>query len=282
MHNSLKANLESQVKLAAVLPNAQKEKDLTSYLKTLKLNGVNPNFWCSEEYFKKAGWTEDSSNGFIRVRDNEGALMLPPVGVFSIGFEYPVEEVWSDFLDYHHPNAVKEFLDFEYIFDSNHFKTMSGGNWSVFRKNCRKWPNRIGAEWSYRPVPRDYPTDALDNLLVSWLGGLNVEEQVHDSDVLISYVRNGENRMGLFTDDGEIHALNIWDSNYKYINHRYCICKAEPFLSEFTRYLFYDDINSRGGALVNDGGVLDRLSLKTFKDHMNPISIRKVHSWRPE
>lgn len=249
------------------------------YLKALENSGLNPNFWCSEEYFKKALWSEViNDKGVIRIVDDEGFQMLPAItanGTFVRG------ECWSDFNGFVNPSEEydKEFLDYEYLYDAKTFQEMHGGNWSVFRKNSRKWANRIGLEWSYRNIPKGYPTDQLELLLINWLQN-NPDSVIQDSAVLLSYVQNGENRKGLFTSDGELRALNIWDSNWRYINFRFCICNPEPFLSEFARLLFYQDMFANfGNCIINDGGVLDRISLKQFKDHLNPISVRKVYTW---
>jgi len=90
----------------------------------------------------------------------------------------------------------------------------------------------------------------------------------------------GIEKMGLYK-DGKLVAINIWDENYKYINYRYCIVdRKEPFLDEFVRYLFYTDlVILKTGKLVNDGGTVGNQGLEHFKDKLNPIRKRKVHSY---
>lgn len=233
----------------------------------------------SDEYFQKALWSQDiDDKGVIRIVDDEGFQMLPAItsnGTLVRG------ECWSDFDGFTNPPEEynKEFLDYEYLYDTKAFQEMKGGEWAVFRKNSRKWANRIGLEWEYRDIPKGYSTDKLEVLLVNWLQN-NPDSVIQDSSVLLSYVQDGKNRKGLFTSDGELHALNIWDSNWRYVNFRFCICNPEPFLSEFARLLFYQDMFDKyGSCIVCDGGCLDRISLKQFKDHLNPIAVRRVYSW---
>lgn len=267
--------------VAEVLKNLE-ARDLESYLKNLQLSGIDPNFWTSQEYFEKAGWAEQNSQEgkLIRIVDPYGYDMLPVIDTEISGVLYI--QCWSDFngmLNKPIQNLKPFFLDYEYIFKAANFMDMSGGKWSLFRKNSRKWPNRIGQGYIYKPIDEDSQIQ-LNDVVVSWLQSLGELETVHDDEVMLKYVFEGENRMGLFTEDGVLRAINIWDSNWKYTNYRYCICRKEPFLSDFARLLFYQDMYRRNPeCLVNDGGVLDKISLKDFKDHMNPISVRKVYSW---
>lgn len=267
--------------VAEVLRNLE-VRDLESYLKNLQLSGINPNFWTSQEYFEKAGWVEldSKSDGMVQIVDSYGDDMLPAIDTEIPGVLYI--QCWSDFdgmLTKPIQNLKPQFLDYEYIFKAANFMDMSGGKWSLFRKNSRKWANRIGQGFIYKPIDEDSQMQ-LNEVVVSWLQSLGELETVHDDEVMLKYVFEGENRMGLFTEDGILRAINIWDSNWKYTNYRYCICRKEPFLSDFARLLFYQDMYRRNPeCLVNDGGVLDKISLKDFKDHMNPISVRKVYSW---
>lgn len=253
----------------------------SQYLKNLQLSGINPNFWTSQEYFEKAGWQEIDypTDGIVRIVDSEGYDMLPSLDNDNICIN--PTECWSDFKEsYCWAMCLKpQFLDYEYIFKAANFMDMNGGKWSLFRKNSRKWANRIGQGYIYKSIDEDSQIQ-LNNVVVSWLQSLGDMEMVHDDEVMLKYVFEGENRMGLFTEDGVLKAINIWDSNWKYTNYRYCICCKEPFLSDFSRLLFYQDMYRRNPeCLINDGGVLDKISLKDFKDHMNPISVRKVYSW---
>ena len=72
-----------------------------------------------------------------------------------------------------------------------------------------------------------------------------------------------------------------WDRNYEYTNFRYVLSRpGEAFLDEYARLLFYTDSEIHRGLLVNDGGTLDNPNLERFKDKLNPISKRRVKTWR--
>lgn len=198
--------------------------------------------------------------------DTNGDLMFPPVLLQGEGFG-EADKFWADFPE--HPG--RDFLDYEYIYDSKDFLKMEGGKWAVFRKNSRKFPNRIGEEltYSYGRIS----AKKIGNLLDSWMDRFAL---IHDGEILIDYIFDGESRKGLIeVESGKLYGLNVWDENFRYINFRYCICQGIPFLSEYLRLLFYQDMVSKG-KLVNDGGSLDNPALKSFKEKMNPCSIREV------
>jgi len=266
------------------------------YLKELERRRIEPNFWTSEEYIQKAGLQQVMEDGWLFIVE-DGAVVLPPL---PIGPQAPFDKkIWSDFHEHipgHTPQFHREYfdgeldeLDLEYIYDPLNFNHMDGAHWAVFRKNCRKWPNRNPGEIVYDrlTLSNDNP-HGLFELIVSWLTGLEEsgEEEIHDHEVLLKYLYNGLNRKALWL-DGELMGVNIWDSNYKYINYRYCICRPDqPFLSEYLRWRFYTDrviqlTRKQTGKLVNDGGVLDRPALKAFKDKMNPCRVRSVYTWTP-
>ena len=163
---------------------------------------------------------------------------------------------------------------------------MQGKKWAVYRKNVRKWPragnhNYIYLKITQLPFPPKAFKSEINKLLIAWL-----EEHknipIHDSESLLWYMHKGENRKFLYdTDRDKIVGVNCWDFNYKYINFRWSICRQEPYLNEFLRYLFYMDpdiINS--GKMVNDGGILDNPNIKAFKDKMNPIKTRRILQWK--
>jgi hypothetical protein len=265
-----------------------KEKDLTLYLKQLQSLGIDPNFWCSEEYFQKAGLKEH------RVRDGGTVYMsdpatdwcvLPPINPHSgyLHWWRGPERIWSDLPGFEPEGYDKTFLDYEYIYDPRAFIDMSGGKWMTFRKNSRKWARRDGHAGSYTTALLAPPSqEEIEELLVSWLGTLG-EQEVHDDEVLLKYAFEGQNRICLWDQENNLAGMNIYDRNWKYINFRYSICRPEPFLAEYMRLLFYNSHVALGaaqnGVMVNDGGVLDRPSLKRFKDKMNPLKVREVHSW---
>lgn len=260
------------------------------YLNNLKAQGIDPNFWCSEEYAGKAGLIERKirDGGTVRVLDPAtGWDVLPPIHPtdgYSHGWKGP-ERIWSDFEGYNPEGYNKHFLDYEYIYDPRAFTDMSGGKWMVFRKNSRKWPRRHGHAGSYMSVEFAAPERwEIEELLVSWLGTLPEDGEVHDDEVMLKYAFEGEHRVCLWDKDTKLIGMNVWDSNWRFNNFRYSICQPQPFLAEYMRLLFYTQpeilAGAQNGKLVNDGGILDRPSLKTFKDKMNPLRVRKVHSWQ--
>jgi hypothetical protein len=216
-------------------------------------------------------------------------IIFPPIneGDFALG---SVEgKIWSDFPEWKPEGLKSKFLDYEYIYDPKAFLSMEGGNWAVFRKNCRKWPKRFGNHLTYERISA-YPfrntawgREELDDVLGCWLESKLLGKKIEDEKILIQYLRFGENRKVLWDSNQRIYGVNVWDENYKYINFRYCICRPEEYLSEYMRFLFYTDpyIQSQG-KLVNDGGVLDNPDLKRFKDKMNPLQVREVKSWFAE
>lgn len=250
---------------------------LDYYLKLLEKRKIDPNFWCSLEYFEKAGWKIKSNiEGFYWIEDEKG-IVLPPIHEDNkrelkwINSE-PLK-IWADFNNYPFWGGSFYFLDWEYIYDPKQFLKMEGGHFSAFRKNSRKWRRR-NEIWSYEFIEKD---DDILSVVIEWLDQ-DKNRIIEDQDVFLDYLSNGEHRRVLKKED-EIVAVNIWDENYLYINFRYCVCKPNPFLSEFVRYLFYTDpLILNKNKLVNDGGVLNRPELKKFKDKMNPYEVRKVYS----
>lgn len=111
--------------------------------------------------------------------------------------------------------------------------------------------------------------------------GTKEEDQViHDDEVMIDYLFHGDNRKILVDKNGFILGINIFDSNYKYINFRFSFSRNIKFLSEYLRYVFYTDpaiLNQN--KLVNDGGSLDNKNLAFFKEKLNPLEKRKIFSY---
>lgn len=254
------------------------------YLYLLEKFQVRPNFWCSLEYFNKAdlsivqlygeGFGVMDSFTDSLLNESITGLLFPPIdekkGLFR------ASSIWADFEGFKSfPGVEKSFLDYEYIYDPKAFLDMSGKKWLTFRKNSRKFSRKF--PWEYRDFKSE-DSGWLNNIMGDWLDGCE-DEEIHDARVMLRYLHEGENRKVLIA-GGIPVGINIWDENYRFINFRYCICKDIPFLSEFMRWLFYTDekILSKN-KLVNDGGVLDRPGLKTFKDKMNPAEVREVYSW---
>jgi len=270
---------------------------LESYLQRLEQLKVEPNFWCSVEYAEKAGLCgceilTMSGVTYSVVDQAEGWDVFPPLHVSPDGVDWirlcrypPHNRIWSDFPGFpgEEMGYTPHFLDYEYIYDPRDFLTMEGGKWMTFRKNSRKWQRRNPPGYFYVDAREGGLTSTeLEVLLVDWLGTLGDTDEVHDDEVMLKYLLEGVNRKALYREsDRKLMGVNIWDSNYMFINFRYSICRPEPFLAEFMRLLFYTDMGLHTeGKLVNDGGVLDRYSLKQFKDRMNPVRVRMVRSWK--
>lgn len=253
------------------------------YLKRLEWGGWRPNFWCSEEYARRAGLTEryTQAGDICGVFDGE-QLVLPPLtggGEFQWPEEFPAD-LWSDVAGFAPTGGVASFLDWEYIYEPRAFLKMEGGRWMTFRKNARKFPARAGRELSYVELAPEQAPEALTALLVEWLEAKGADAEIHDGDLLLDYVLNGDHRKALFDAAGGLWGVNVWDENYCYVNFRFCVCRGEPFLSEYMRWLFYTDaaILSKHKP-VNDGGTLGSERLKFFKDKLNPTRVREVKGW---
>lgn len=284
-------------------------RDLAShstYLQILEQLNIDPNWWCSDEYFHRAGWTERTlvaPNGAKAIGVFEKCsdlLVLPLVGLspYRLLTYVPKIGIWADLPGfcpdfYEFParlhrvsDSNPSILDLNYIYNPADFLEMKGSQWAVFRKNSRKFPRRyIQQNIRYIPEPEWTPAceDYLDqssDLMDEWTGRLP-EDELADAATLINYFCKGNNRMVLVDDSDRLLGMNIWDDNYKYINYRYCICRDTPFLSEYMRLLFYQDIAKRHpGKLVNDGGVLDRPGLQEFKNKMNPVKKLTIFTWK--
>ena len=248
------------------------------YLQLLEERKIRPNFWCSQEYFERAGFGEVEEDGWIHVVDEESDVILPPMkpnGICLLPFEF-----WADLIDCSEFRKLHNatFLDYEYIYNPKDFQDMAGKKWQVFRKNCRKYPNRADEPLYYEKFDPEIQDKKLDEFLEIWAEDIKWDE-IHDGHIMIDYIQNGYNREVLIDYHGDIHGMNIFDENYMFINFRYCICLDVPFLSEYLRYLFYINRCSQD-KLVNDGGVLDNPKLKKFKDKLNPVEVNKIYSWR--
>lgn len=254
------------------------------YLKLMERKGIKPNWWCSEEYFQKAGFTEQRQGSFdhpcVQIEDQDGLIVLPPIDPRRGQMWARAEtEIWADLYGFKPDYMEKEMLDYEFIYDPNKFLNMDGGIWQTFRKNSRKYPKRNkSAGLKYVQYEKDIHLSKLFEFLRQWIDETPWQE-IHDYDVMARYIAGGENREILIDNAGDIHGMNVWDENYLYINYRYCICLKAPFLSEYMRYLFYIK-RSGSRKLVNDGGILDNPELKKFKEKLNPVEINVVYSWK--
>lgn len=249
-----------------------KEHGILRYLERARALDIIPNFWLSREYLS----IQD-----VKVKDNGKAIWImegewcvfPPLPLNSRQLndgDCPPLRIWSDFENFSVGRPL-DFLDWEYTYNSCHFRTMSGKKWAVFRKNSRKWPK--GKEWSY--TWQSAPENAVEDLLLKWLKRKS-DEDIHDEDSMLWFLTRGTMRAFLYDRD-RLVGINVWDALAPYLMYRYCVTDPdEPFLNEFARLLFYQ---SMPGVLVIDGGSLGNAGLERFKDKLNPIKKRKVCSW---
>jgi len=253
------------------------------YLRTLSNRGRRPNFWTSAEYFNRAGWRDNSFDGWVWIEDESGKCMLPPLiqrgatpqTQFPMGIDY----VWSDFPNWGQPDWNKWFLDFEYLYRPKSFHKMEGKRWMKFRKNIRKWPrslpDKIEPEYTFAtPIKSN-----VEELFVEWMGTFGEGLSFYDPDVMADYVFHPPHHQAAYLyAGGKLMGMNIWDSNHMFINYRYAIHREEPFLNEYLRYCFYMD-KWESLTIVNDGGCCGSKGLKQFKDTLNPWRIREVYTW---
>jgi len=248
-------------------------KKRNKYLAALERFNIEPNFWCAQEYFDKAGWKVWIDDGVVGYVLSDEHPMLSPVGlVTGIIYDTGVLRwgVWALF-----PGEFGDFLDYNFIYDSKRFLDLSGGDFQTFRKNSRKFINRNpDKKFVYRDAS---DKDDLTEFLLEWLE--KKEGVIHDDEVIIKYLESGENRKVLVDENDVVYGVNIWDENYCYINYRYCFCKPGQYLSEYLRLLFYTSPEVQlSGKLVNDGGCLGDDNLFKFKMKLNPVKINKIYT----
>jgi hypothetical protein len=251
------------------------------YIQRMKYLGIEPNFFCSEEYFKKADFEEEWNDRAFWY-SYEGDIMLPPIISYPEFYE-STDKIWLGLDGIDLPKGwIREFFDYEFIYDPRNFLQMSGGDWATFRKNIKKFPKRYDKVVEYY-LQEDYsPTDEeITELFISWLNS-DKDSGIHDPDIIFEYLLRGRNRAFLVDEEGILLGINCWDYNWKFINFRFCFVDPNyPFLSEYMRYLFYTSEVCLGDKrLVNDGGSLYNESLHRFKLKMNPAEVRKMYSWR--
>lgn len=246
---------------------------MDNYLKVLKYYNIRPNFWCSDEYFQKAGWKSEEKGEIIYVLDSDGVVVLPVIE-FSTGKILEEIPCWAGF------KGMKpgRLLDLEFIYEAANFDNLKGKSWQAFRKNARKFERRAGEETLFFAAEPQHEKGIWD-LVVEWL---DKQTLIHDSSVMLEYMAAGRNRDVLVgIKSGKVYGINVWDENHCFINYRYCICLPEPelFLSEYMRLIFY---KRHPGRLINDGGVLDDPRLEAFKRKLNPIEVNPIFTYLKE
>lgn len=251
------------------------------YLAALKAFLIRPNFWCSAEFFLRAGWHHVIGGDWCWVEDREHTIVLPPINLFTGKMAKKIDHlVWADFIDFAPVNAEPIPLDLEFIYWPEDFRQMRGGKWRKFRKNSRKFYRRVkGAEYRVLTNSAAQFDREIRRLAEDWLNGL-VDDTIHDADVMIDYLLYGTNRGVLVDEKGQLYGVNVWDRNHVFTNYRYALADPDPelFVAEALRSEFYHNQYN----WVNDGGSLDRPGLEEFKRSLNPVEVRTVCSWKPK
>lgn len=229
------------------------------YWTAIKNSGLQPNFWCSEEYWAAAGWTVRERKWW-EIRDQEENLMLP--AITSDGMVLSLSS-WSTLIG----QGGNHFLDWNYMYDPKNFSSMLGGTWSKFRKNCRKWPRRYSFDWRH-------PEQADMKLVENWA---TEKARIQDWEVLAWYCTNAKNQLSLIHAD-QVVAWLAWDENPVYTNFRWLLVDPDhPFLDEYCRWFFYTRLANQN-KLVNDGGSLNRMGLEQFKDSLQPVRKEPIYT----
>ena len=173
-------------------------------------------------------------------------------------------------------NERSVHLDNQYVYDAYRFLDLSGSEWKVYRKNIRKYPNRVGGELNYRRVYPGQREEEVASLLERWAEGRTIQ----DPETFVRFVLFGTWRWGLFR-DGVLVGLNVGDVNSAHGVFRYCIDDGTPYLNEYLRHRFFTSTWAREVRWINDGGDLGNPGLAKFKWKLNPFSVTAVFSHKP-
>lgn len=246
----------------------------SNYLLSIALAGHDPNFWCSEEYFLKAGWQVRWHNGFYSVHDQEGKTMLPMI---SRNFDVRIDDCWAGFSSM--VSLDNPLLDYEFIYDPKDFFDLSGGKWSMVRKNLR-WAEKDAGEILFLTTKEEEPQEAetFFYALAKEIG----DREWYDPEVLVKYMLSGRHRYflrGMKTRC--LYGILAYDYNPVFINFRYCLVAPEiRGLSDTARVAFYRTMGVMyPGILVNDGGSLGSDTLYRYKQRLNPVRISNVKTY---
>ena len=249
------------------MENHPKKRSQEDYWTSLAKSDFIPNFFMTPEYAEKADLEWSQCGNLYGWRDKwERGWSFPPLG--PKGFETQ-HMVWAGFADV----VGSDILDRLYIYDSWLFNDLTGSRWSIFRKNIRKYPERIGGDLVYRRLEEREQEDEISDMFLKWSEGKEVQDPV----VMIRFFLFGKLRWGLFRNGGLV-GVNVGDENHRHAVYRYCLDNGSPFLNEYLRYLFYLSEWVQNKRWVNDGGDLDNPKLARFKKKLNPIKIYQIYS----
>jgi hypothetical protein len=246
-----------------------------TYLDRLEALRIEPNFFCSEEYFRRSGWTPWEDDIYIGVKDEDGYCALPPLPKVGTDPDYIVPH-FAGFPGGPIRSPLR-FLDYEFIYegfpgydDINHLdRILLGGKWKSIRKNIHGVYRELGQNFF---MGCNIPESDAEDLLIKWAEG---RDDIFSPDTMTAYVLSGDNRAGIFRGPGrELFAILVWDSNYQYINFRYCVVRDIPGLSDFARIVFRAGTEKQ----INDGGALGNPGLERYKRKFNPVKINSIYS----
>lgn len=229
-----------------------------------------PNFWVSELYWDRAGWTvhvDDSPDHWMSVLDSNGAVMLPALDVG--GNPHPTMPFWASLIGM--DGATQ--LDANYLYEPIFRDQLVGGKWRDLRKSLARVERELGGALALRQVSRrDWPR--IEDLALAWAG----DRELYDPDVMMRYLLHGPNMVVYQPGKANQPALGVvaWDTNFRFVNFRYCLVDSTgPVgLDEYARWLFWAWAGNTfpPWTKINDGGGLDRDGLHRYKQKLNPIN----------
>lgn len=238
------------------------------YLDRMSMLGLIPNFWCSLEYWRRAGirFTEAAEGSFL-ASDSDGELFLP---ILHVRGPLPGVEVFAGFPDM--DGAV--VVDRQYIYTPG-LPDMKGTTWKPLRSTMRRVDRLLGS-LRLCPLRPGEEVKRSAQLLFDW--SLTQGDQVYDPELMTDFVLNGDNRLALWDDRNVLWGIMVWDSNYKYTNFRYCVVSQEvDGLSDVARLLFREWCGiHHPNRLINDGGDLDRSGLRRYKMKFHPHEVHII------
>ena len=248
-------------------PNQKSPRD---YWARLILSRQNPNFWMTEEYVGLAGleWAQEGDLWGWREKD-QPEWFLPPMGPTGFQLDQPI---WAGFPSHLLPPIGCQLLDHQYIYDAWAFLSLDGPQWRTFRKNIRKYPNRVKGHLEYHRLSDHESEDEIAQMITTWAEG----RVVYDPEVMVAFLLMGSLRWGLFL-DGRLVGVNVADATYIHGVYRYCMDDGTPFLNEYLRWCFYTSPWAQEHRWINDGGDLNNPQLEAFKRKLNPYMVENVY-----
>lgn len=241
------------------------------YLDIIREHGITPNFFMSEEYFRIAGFHERFRSDYFIVYDPDGQIMFPPI---TPAGKIPMNGKWEIGFPCNEING--ELFDCQFIYDTipdMSDSTLCGGRWKTTRKNIHKVERELGTIIADKTYP--FSDQQLQDILLNWTP--SAETQIYNPDVIIAHVYKSNNRIALLA-KGELVGILIFDTNWKYINFRYCFVKPGiDGLSDYAR-IFFRMYMKDSPLQINDGGSLGRESLYRYKKRLNPVEIQYIRS----